>query len=167
MLAAAGAALRIGHGFDVHAFGAGDHVMLGGVRVPHTHGLVAHSDGDVVLHALCDALLGALALGDIGAHFPPSAARWKNADSRELLRAVYALIASRGWCIGNVDATVLAEAPRLAPHVSLMRERIALDLTCGVDLVSVKATTTESLGFVGRGEGIAAEVVTLLVRAVP
>jgi len=158
-------AFRIGHGFDVHAFGAGDHVMLGGVRVPHTHGLVAHSDGDVILHASCDALLGALALGDIGKHFPPSDERWSNADSRDLLKAVFALVGRAGWRVGNLDATVLAEAPRLAPHVQLMRERIAMDLDCAIDAVSVKATTTERLGFVGRGEGIAATVVALLFRA--
>ncbi len=156
---------RIGHGFDVHAFGDGDHVMLAGVRVPHAYGLVAHSDGDVVLHALCDALLGALALGDIGAHFPPSDERWRGADSRELLRAVFAMMQRAGWAVGNVDATVLAEAPRLAPHVMAMRECIAGDLHCAIDCVSVKATTTERLGFVGRGEGIAAAVVTLLVQA--
>lgn len=158
---------RIGHGFDVHAFGDGDHVMLGGVRVPHARGLVAHSDGDVVLHALCDALLGALALGDIGAHFPPTDERWRDADSRQLLRAVALKVRDTGWSVGNVDATVLAEEPRLAPHVAAMRERIAADLACPIDAVSVKATTTERLGFVGRCEGIAAEAVALLVRLQP
>lgn len=164
MVATAQPAFRIGHGFDVHAFAPGDHVMLGGVRVPHTHGVLAHSDGDVILHALCDALLGALALGDIGAHFPPTDARWKNADSRDLLAAVFALVAQAGWRVGNVDSTVLAESPKLRPHVAAMQAGIAGVLGCGLDQVSVKATTTERLGFVGRGEGIAANAVVLLVR---
>lgn len=156
--------MRIGQGFDVHAFGPGDHVMLGGVCIPHDRGLVAHSDGDVVLHALCDALLGALALGDIGQHFPPGDPRWRNADSRDLLRAVRRMVEEAGFRVGNVDLTVLAEAPRVGPHASEMRERIAADLGIGVGDVGMKATTTEHLGFVGRGEGIAALAVALIER---
>ncbi len=155
--------MRIGHGFDVHAFGIGDHVMLGGVRIAHSHGLVAHSDGDVALHALCDALLGALALGDIGKHFPPSDESWRGADSRALLRHCVALIAERGWALGNADVTILAERPKVSPHVQLMRERIASDCAVQIDAISVKATTTEKLGFTGREEGIAAHAVVLLV----
>lgn len=147
---------RIGNGFDVHAFGPGDHVVLGGVRIPFDRGLEAHSDGDVVLHALCDALLGALALGDIGHHFPPDDPQWAGADSRALLRAVQALVKKAGYGVGNVDATVICERPKLAPHIQAMREHIAADLGIAKDRVSVKATTTERLGFTGRGEGIAA-----------
>ncbi|TCZ85367.1 2-C-methyl-D-erythritol 2,4-cyclodiphosphate synthase [Lysobacter sp. N42] len=157
--------IRIGQGIDVHAFGEGDHVMLGGVRIPHARGVVAHSDGDVVLHALCDAILGALALGDIGRHFPPSDERWRDADSRDFLRHCAALAGERGWRVGNVDATVLAERPKVGPHAQLMRERIAEDLGVDVDAVSIKATTTERLGFTGREDGIAAMAVCLLVRA--
>jgi 2-C-methyl-D-erythritol 2,4-cyclodiphosphate synthase len=157
--------IRIGQGFDVHAFGDGDHVMLGGVRVPHARGIVAHSDGDVVLHALCDAILGALALGDIGRHFPPGEERWRGADSRAFVRHCMALAAERGWRVANVDATVLAERPKVGPHAPLMRERIAQDLGVDVEAVSIKATTTERLGFTGREEGIAAMAVCLLVRA--
>ena len=156
--------IRIGHGFDVHAFGDGDHVMLVGVRVPHVRGIVAHSDGDVVLHALCDAMLGALALGDIGIHFPPSDARWKGADSRAFVRHCDGLIRARGWRIGNCDITVICERPKVGPHAQAMREAIASDLGIEPDAVSVKATTTEALGFTGRGEGIAAQAVCLLVR---
>ncbi len=153
---------RIGVGYDVHAFGPGDHVMLGGVRIAHGHGIVAHSDGDVALHALCDAMLGALALGDIGQHFPPGDERWRDADSRALLRHCRALIAARGYAIGNCDLVVVCERPRLAVHVPAMRERIAADLACAVDAVSVKATTSERLGFTGREEGIAVQAVVLL-----
>lgn len=155
-------ASRIGQGFDVHAFGPGGQVVLGGVRIPHTHGLKAHSDGDVVLHALCDALLGALALGDIGHHFPPDDATWANADSRDLLRAVVVMVHERGYRVSNVDATVICERPRVSPHVAAMRDNIASDLAVDAGAVSVKATTTEKLGFCGRGEGIAAQVVALL-----
>lgn len=155
--------MRIGIGYDVHAFGPGDHVWLGGVRLPHSHGVVAHSDGDVLLHALCDALLGALALGDIGHHFPPSDPQWKGADSRGLLRHCFRLVSGRGYAIANVDSVVVCERPRLAAHVDAMRERIAADLQCGIDQVGVKATTSEKLGFTGRGEGIAAQAVVLLV----
>lgn len=153
---------RIGNGFDVHAFGPGDHVTLGGVKIAHSQGLLAHSDGDVLLHALCDALLGALALGDIGKHFPPSEARWKGADSRDLLRSVMAMLDERGWRVGNVDSTLICEAPRIGPYVEAMRASIALDLGADVEAVSVKATTTERLGFTGRGEGIAAQAVVLI-----
>ena len=155
--------IRIGQGFDVHAFGAGNHVMLGGVRVPHVQGVLAHSDGDVVLHALCDAILGALALGDIGRHFPPSDPQWKGADSRALLRHCDGLVRARDWRVGNCDITVVCEHPKVGPHVQAMRECIAADLGIPVDAVSVKATTSETLGFTGRGEGIAAQAICLLV----
>lgn len=157
--------IRIGQGFDVHAFGEGDHIMLGGVRVPHSQGVVAHSDGDVALHALCDALLGALALGDIGQHFPPSDMRWKDADSRAFLHHCNTLIRERGWQVGNCDITVICERPKVGPHAQAMRVCIASELDISVDCVSVKATTSEQLGFTGRGEGIAAQAVCLLVRA--
>lgn len=157
--------IRIGHGFDVHAFGEGDHIMLGGVRVPHVCGVLAHSDGDVVLHALCDAMLGALALGDIGKHFPPSDDRWKGADSRAFVRHCDALLRERGWCVGNADVTVICERPKVGPHAEAMRACVAQDLGVEVDVVSIKATTTETLGFTGRGEGIAAQAVVLLVKA--
>lgn len=157
--------IRIGQGYDVHAFGEGDHVMLGGVRVPHTHGVLAHSDGDVVIHALCDAMLGALALGDIGRHFPPTEERWRDADSRAFLRHCNALLRERGWKPGNADVTVVCERPKIGPHADAMRALIAEDLGVAIDAVSVKATTSESLGFAGRGEGIAAQAVCLLVRA--
>ena len=157
--------IRIGQGYDVHAFGDGDHVMLGGVRIAHERGVLAHSDGDVALHALCDAMLGALALGDIGRHFPPSDARWKDADSRAFVRHCDALLRERGWRVGNCDITVICEAPKVGPHAQVMRERIAADLGIDIDAVSVKATTSEQLGFTGRGEGIAAQAACLLVRA--
>ena len=156
--------LRIGQGFDVHAFSAGDHVMLGGVRVPHDRGLAAHSDGDVALHALCDALLGAAALGDIGRHFPPNEDRWRGADSRELLAAVVALLDDAGWRPENTDLTIVCEQPRIGPHVDAMRGIIAGVLGLDPAAVSVKATTTEKLGFCGRGEGIAALAVALISR---
>jgi 2-C-methyl-D-erythritol 2,4-cyclodiphosphate synthase len=156
--------IRMGQGFDVHAFGEGDHVMLGGVRIPHTRGVLAHSDGDVALHALCDAILGALALGDIGKHFPPSDARWKNADSRAFVRHCDALIRAQGWRVGNCDITVICERPKVGPHAQVMRETIAADLGISVNNVSVKATTSEQLGFTGREEGIAAQAVCLLVQ---
>jgi len=157
--------IRIGQGYDVHAFGDGDHVMLGGVRVPHERGVLAHSDGDVVLHALCDAMLGALALGDIGRHFPPSDPRWKGADSRAFVRRCNELLRERGWKLGNADVTVVCERPKVGPHADAMRELIARDLGVGIDAVSVKATTSEALGFIGRGEGIAAQAACLLVPA--
>jgi 2-C-methyl-D-erythritol 2,4-cyclodiphosphate synthase len=155
--------MRVGHGFDVHAFGDGDHVMLGGVRVPHERGLEAHSDGDVVLHALCDALLGAIAAGDIGAHFPDSDPRWSGADSRSLLGRVVEMVHDRGLGVANADLTVVAQAPRIRPFVETMTCRIAEDLQVDPSQVNVKATTTERLGFTGRGEGIAAYAVVLLL----
>lgn len=154
--------MRIGHGFDVHAFATGDHVMLGGVRISHGRGLRAHSDGDVVLHALCDALLGAAALGDIGRHFPDSDPQWRGADSRKLLQRVAALLAERKLKASQVDVTVIAEAPKLAPHIAAMCANIAQDLALPLDRVNVKATTAEGLGALGRGEGIAAHAVALL-----
>jgi 2-C-methyl-D-erythritol 2,4-cyclodiphosphate synthase len=157
--------IRIGQGFDVHAFGEGDHVVLGGVRIPHERGVLAHSDGDVAIHALCDAMLGALALGDIGVHFPPSDPRWKGADSRVFLRRCAELIGERGWRVGNCDITVICERPKVGPHATAMRANLAADLGITVDVVSVKATTSEKLGFTGRGEGIAAQATCLLVRA--
>ena len=157
--------MRIGSGFDVHAFGPGDHVMLGGVRVPFDRGLDAHSDGDVVIHALCDALFGALALGDIGKHFPPSDAKWKDADSRQFLRHAALLIDQHGYRLGNADITVICEAPKVNPHADAMRANLAADLGVSVAQISIKATTTEKLGFTGRGEGIAAQAVVLLERA--
>lgn len=155
-------ALRIGQGLDVHAFGVGDFVTLGGVRIPHTHGLIAHSDGDVLLHALSDALLGALALGDIGRHFPDTDAAYQGADSRVLLRHVYQLIQAQGYALVNADITVACERPKLAPHNLAIRQTIAADLACSIDQISVKATTTEKLGFTGRQEGILVSAVVLL-----
>ncbi|EIL91492.1 2-C-methyl-D-erythritol 2,4-cyclodiphosphate synthase [Rhodanobacter spathiphylli B39] len=156
--------MRIGTGFDVHAFGEGDHVVLGGVRIAHRRGVVAHSDGDVVIHALCDAIFGALALGDIGRHFPPTDERWRDADSRQFLRHAAMLMAQHGYRLGNADVTVIGEAPKVTPHAQAMRENLAVDLDCGVGCISVKATTTEKLGFCGRGEGIAAQACVLLER---
>ena len=156
--------MRIGHGFDVHAFGPGDRVMIGGVSIEHSHGVIAHSDGDVVLHALCDALLGAAGLGDIGGMFPDTDPRWSGADSRELLRQVVARLAQDGLAVANADLTVVAQSPRLAPHLAEMRARIAADLRVSPGRVNVKATTTERLGFTGRGEGLAAHAVVLLTE---
>ena len=155
--------LRVGNGFDVHALVPGRPLVLGGVAIPYERGLAGHSDADVLLHSLCDAILGALALGDIGVHFPDTEPRWKGADSRMLLRLVMGLARERGYAIGNVDATVVAEVPRLRPHVDAMRANIAADLGCDPSAVSVKATTTERLGFTGREEGIAALASVLLV----
>jgi len=155
--------MRIGHGFDVHAFGPGEFITLGGVRIPHTHGLIAHSDGDVVLHALCDALLGAAGLGDIGQHFPDHKPEFRNIDSRLLLRRVVGLLQEQQLMVSNVDATIIAQTPRLAPYIPAMREPIATDLSVVPDRVNVKATTTERLGHIGRGEGIAVHAVALLV----
>lgn len=155
--------MRIGHGYDVHRFGEGEFITLGGVRIPHKFGLVAHSDGDVLLHALSDALLGAAALGDIGRHFPDTDPQFKGADSRVLLRHVVALVQGKGWKVGNVDATIVAQAPKMAPHIEAMRAHIAADLQVELDAVNVKATTTEKLGFAGREEGIAVHAVALLL----
>ena len=157
--------MRIGSGFDVHAFGDGDHLVLGGVRIPFDKGIVAHSDGDVVIHALCDALLGALALGDIGTHFPPTDPQWKDADSRRFLRHCALLLDQHGWTLANADVTVICERPKIGPHAEAMRANLAADLGASIAQVSIKATTTESLGFTGRGEGIAAQAVVLLARA--
>jgi len=153
---------RVGQGLDVHAFTEGDHVMLGGVRIPHTHGVAAHSDGDVALHALCDAMLGAAALGDIGQHFPPSDEQWRNADSRQLLTAVNTLLRQESWVVVNLDLTIACEYPKIGPFAPLMREVIAQCLGIEQGAVSVKATTTERLGFCGRGEGIASLAVVLI-----
>lgn len=157
--------IRVGHGFDVHAFAAERKLIVGGVDIPHARGLSGHSDADVLIHALCDALLGAAALGDIGRHFPDSDARYKGVDSRELLRHVAGLLAERGWKVGNVDATIIAQAPKMAPYIPAMRAHLATDLGMAVEAVNVKATTTERLGFTGREEGIAAEAVCLIVEA--
>lgn len=154
--------MRIGHGFDVHACGPGTQVVIGGVRIEHSHGVVAHSDGDVALHALCDALLGAAGLGDIGGMFPDNDPQWAGADSRLLLRKVVARLAAAGLRVGNVDLTVIAQAPRLGPHMEEMRARIAADLGIEPGRVNLKATTTERLGYIGRGEGLAAHAVALL-----
>jgi len=154
--------MRIGNGFDVHAFASGRPLVIGGITVPHDRGLEGHSDADVLLHAIADAILGALALGDLGKHFPDTDMQWKGADSRRLLRAVAAMMAAQRYAIGNVDATVIAQAPRLAPFIDAMRANIAADVGCDVARISVKATTTERLGFTGRGEGIAALASVLL-----
>lgn len=154
--------LRVGQGYDVHRFRDGDHLMIGGVRIPFDHAFDAHSDGDVLIHAVCDALLGAAALGDIGQHFPDTDPRYAGIDSRRLLVEVSGLILERGFRIANVDATVIAQAPKLAPHILDMRRNLASDLGLPVERIGVKATTTERLGFEGRGEGIAAQAVALL-----
>jgi 2-C-methyl-D-erythritol 2,4-cyclodiphosphate synthase len=154
--------IRIGHGFDVHQLVAGRRCIIGGVDIPHATGLLGHSDADVLLHAICDALLGAAALGDIGKHFPDSDARYKGIDSRALLRHVVALIHERGFVVGNIDATIIAEKPRMASHIPAMVGNIAADVGVASSQVNVKATTTEKLGFTGREEGIAAEAVCIL-----
>ncbi len=155
---------RIGQGLDVHAFTEGDHVRLGAVRIPHSKGIAAHSDGDVALHALCDAMLGAAALGDIGQHFPPGHDQWRDADSCLLVARVGEMLDQDGWSMVNLDLTIACEQPRISPHVPAMREAIAAVLRMTVDTVSVKATTTENLGFCGRGEGIAALAIVLITR---
>ncbi|WP_086480876.1 2-C-methyl-D-erythritol 2,4-cyclodiphosphate synthase [Oceanospirillum sanctuarii] len=157
--------MRIGHGFDVHKFGPGDHVVLGGVSIPYEQGLLAHSDGDVLIHALCDALLGAAGLGDIGKHFPDTDPEFEGADSRNLLRHVVSLMKAEGWVVGNIDSTLVAQAPKMAPHIEAMRAHLAADLEVDISAVNVKATTTEKLGFTGRKEGIAAHAVALLIKA--
>jgi 2-C-methyl-D-erythritol 2,4-cyclodiphosphate synthase len=157
--------MRVGIGYDVHAFGPGDHVVLGGVRIPHERGIVAHSDGDVLLHALCDALLGAMGLGDIGQHFPDTDPRWKGADSRQFLRHCAGLLAQHGWRLVNADVTVIAEAPRLGAQRAEIRARIASDLHCTLERVNVKATTHEGLGSLGRREGLAAQAIVLLAHS--
>lgn len=159
--------IRIGHGFDVHQLVEGRKCIIGGVDIPHDKGLKGHSDADVLLHAICDALLGALAMGDIGKHFPDTDPRFKGIDSRELLRHVARLVQDKGYGVVNVDATVIAEAPRLAKHIGAMCANIAADLGIATDCVNVKATTSEKLGFTGRGEGIAAEAVCLVSNDSP
>lgn len=158
--------IRIGQGVDVHAFTSGDHVVLGGVRIPHSQGLLAHSDGDVLIHALCDALLGAAALGDIGHHFPDTDPAYRGVDSRVLLRHVMQLLAERAWVVVNADMTLLAQAPRVAAHIPQMLACLADDMRVSVDQLSIKATTSEGLGFVGREEGIVAQAVVLLAAQV-
>ncbi|WP_439294660.1 2-C-methyl-D-erythritol 2,4-cyclodiphosphate synthase [Lonepinella sp. BR2882] len=157
--------IRIGHGFDVHAFGQDRRLIIGGVEVPYHTGFIAHSDGDVALHALTDALLGAVALGDIGKLFPDTDMQFKDIDSRILLREAFAQVQQKGYKIGNVDVTIIAQAPKMRPYIDAMREVIATDLQCNLEQVNVKATTTEKLGFTGRCEGIATEAVALLVKA--
>ena len=154
--------IRIGHGYDVHKFGGHGPIVIAGVNIQHEKGLIAHSDGDVVLHALCDAFLGALALGDIGKHFPDTDPSFAGIDSRELLRHVYKLVSDKQYQLGNLDLTIVAQAPKMAPHIEAMRHNIAEDLLANIDQVNVKATTTEKLGFAGRKEGIAAHAVVLL-----
>ncbi len=158
--------IRIGQGIDVHAFGEGNSVLLGGVRVPHSQGLVAHSDGDVLLHALMDAMLGALALGDIGHRFPDTDAKWQNADSGKLLGEVYRDVRAAGFELANADMTIICQQPKIAPHVPAIRQRIASLLATTVNAISVKATTSEQLGFTGRGEGVAVSAIVLLQRYV-
>lgn len=157
--------VRVGHGYDVHRFGEGSEVILGGVTIPFERGLQAHSDGDVLVHAVCDALLGAIGLGDIGQHFPDTDPANAGIDSRILLRKVFALVRSAGWRLANLDTTLVAEAPKMAPHIAAMRDNLAADLEASAGQVNVKATTTERLGFTGRGEGIAAHAVVLLEQA--
>ncbi len=156
--------IRIGHGFDVHKFGGEGPVIIGGVAVPYEQGLIAHSDGDVALHALSDALLGAIAAGDIGRHFPDTDDKWKGADSRELLKEVYRQVKEQGYRLGNADITIMAQAPKMAPHIEAMCKVIAKDLETDISNINVKATTTERLGFTGRKEGIATEAVVLLFK---
>ena len=156
--------IRVGSGFDVHAFGSGDHVMLGGVRIPHEAGVIAHSDGDVLLHALCDALLGAAALGDIGQHFPDTDPRWRGAASAQFVQHAVLLLHERGYRIVNADLTLLCEAPRIAKHREAIRVEVARLLALDLDAVNLKATTTEKLGFIGRREGLAAEAIVLIEK---
>jgi 2-C-methyl-D-erythritol 2,4-cyclodiphosphate synthase len=157
--------IRVGQGYDVHRFNDGDHIILGGVTIPYEKGLEAHSDGDVVLHALADAILGAAALGDIGKHFPDTDPEFKGADSRVLLRHVYKIVQEKGYKLINADVTIIAQAPKMLPHVPAMRANIAADLEVDVDFINVKATTTEKLGFEGRKEGIAVQAVVLIEKS--
>jgi 2-C-methyl-D-erythritol 2,4-cyclodiphosphate synthase len=157
--------IRVGQGYDVHRFSEGDHIILGGVKIPYEKGLEAHSDGDVALHALADALLGAAALGDIGKHFPDTDPQFKGADSRVLLRHVYGVVRAKGYVLVNADITIIAQAPKMAPHIAAMCRNIADDLLTDIDRINVKATTTEKLGFEGRKEGIAVQAVVLIETA--
>ena len=154
--------MRIGHGFDAHRFGEGDSVTIGGIAIPHSHGLIAHSDGDVLIHAICDAILGAIALGDIGKHFPDNDPAFKNIDSAELLKSVMQSANNKGYVVGNLDCTVIAQAPRLGAHIPAMQTKLSGLLNAEVDAVNVKATTTEKMGYTGRGEGISAHAVVLM-----
>lgn len=158
--------MRIGHGYDVHAFGDGDALILGGVSIPHQHAFVAHSDGDVLIHALIDALLGAMALGDIGQHFPDTDVTYKGSNSRDLLAVVVAMMTNNGYKLGNADITIIAQSPKMAPHLEKMRLNLAADMGSDLSQINIKATTTEKLGFTGREEGIACHVVVLLSAAV-
>ena len=158
--------MRIGHGYDVHAFGEGDALILGGVTIAHQHAFVAHSDGDVLIHALIDALLGALALGDIGQHFPDTDATYKGSNSRDLLAVVVGMMTSNGYKLGNADITIIAQSPKMAPHLEKMRLNLAADMDSDLSQINIKATTTEKLGFTGREEGIACPAVVLLSAAV-
>lgn len=156
--------IRIGHGFDVHSYGSGSFITLGHVKIPFSHGFIAHSDGDVLIHAICDALLGACALGDIGQHFPPSDPQWKDCDSKVFLKHCQHLITEQNYCVGNIDCTLMAELPKINPHVLAIRTQLAKILDIELSQVSIKATTTEKLGFTGRGEGMAAQAVCLLFK---
>ena len=156
--------IKIGHGYDVHAFEAGDHVILAGVKIPYHKQFKAHSDGDVLIHAVCDALLGAMALGDIGHHFPDTDMTYKNANSRDLLKNVYNLVTESGYSLSNLDVTIIAQAPKISPHIDLMRSNLGDDLDAEINLINVKATTTEKLGFIGKEEGIAVHSVCLLQK---
>ena len=157
--------MRIGHGYDVHRFGLGDKLILGGVSIPYEHSFVAHSDGDVLIHALIDALLGAAALGDIGQHFPDTDAKWQGANSRQLLLAVVGMIGGKGYKLANADITIVAQQPKMLPHLDKMRLNLAADIDCNIDQINIKATTTEELGFAGRKEGIACHAVVLLLSS--
>lgn len=156
--------IRVGHGFDVHAFTSGDHLVLGGVRIPFNKSFAAHSDGDVLIHAICDAILGALALGDIGRHFPDTDAQFENIDSRILLRQVVEQASSRGYALSNLDATIIAQQPKMSAYLTKMCNNLAADMSCSVEQINIKATTTEHLGYTGREEGIAAHSVVLLEK---
>jgi 2-C-methyl-D-erythritol 2,4-cyclodiphosphate synthase len=157
--------MRIGHGYDVHRFGPGDKLILGGVTIPFEYSFVAHSDGDVLIHALIDALLGAAALGDIGQHFPDTDRKWRGADSRQLLLAVVEMIVAKGYTLANADITIVAQQPKMLPHLDKMRLNLSADINCSIDQINIKATTTEELGFTGRKEGIACHAVVLLITA--
>ena len=155
---------RIGHGFDVHRFGDGDHIMLGGVKISYTQGFEAHSDGDVLIHSVCDALLGAMAAGDIGQHFPDTDAAYKNINSRLLLEKVNSMIEAGSYLVGNIDVTVVAQSPKIAPYTDSIRRNLAADLSCSIDQINIKATTTEQLGYLGRKEGVAVHCIVLLLK---
>lgn len=161
------AAYRIGHGYDVHRFGKGDFIILGGIKIPHNHGFVAHSDGDVLIHSLCDALLGSIAAGDIGQHFPDTDEKYKNIDSRILLAEVNQLVKQAMFSIANIDVSIIAQTPKMSPHIQLIRQNLAQVLNLSESQINIKATTTESLGFTGREEGIAVHTVVMVYRNTP